>query len=482
MAICDINYDNLFSFSSWADSPSSKAHSDCAGNGTFTVNKTNGTVISQGTGDFYTNYWQNDFTALYYIPVQAGQPYTLRFDADNVGGLQIYVFYVNDQYAAVPQPTNYGNWFNGTYYTNVLHFTPPSGCTKITFRIGTINGVRTTFSNIAIYKDSWITYSTTNRQYRKTFESGVPLGALYLPQRQGYSFQGWFTGENGTGSLFNKDTVLGSSVTVYSHWKKKDYVDTNYDNLFSFCDWYYSRSGSGAIVEGSNSGNISADINTGTITVNSAGTGAIYTQYGLWLPHYFIRVEPNQQYIFEYNAFDNNGAVTSGIQAFVFFTNENEENVEVPGKPGWYFEMTDTGKHIEFTTPSNCTRVCFRLGINSGVGTRTVKFNKIALRKKSFDYEYSGFTSVRVKQTQGELVSTVLIPAREGYEFKGWYTGENGTGQKVDYNYRIYDSISVYSAWRINDVYGRASLSKENYVGDTPVKEIYRGMTKVYEQ
>lgn len=144
---CDLNYDNLLSFTNWTNSPSS--------NGCNTTGNVkpypNGTVVVDGSGDFYTLYYTGD-SLLYYIPVQAGQQYLFRFDADIIGGVQAYVFYFNDSYATVNNAS--GVYFDGIYGSNNLYFTPPSGCTKITFRIGTTNGVTTTFSNLAIYKTS----------------------------------------------------------------------------------------------------------------------------------------------------------------------------------------------------------------------------------------------------------------------------------------------------------------------------------------
>lgn len=482
MAICDINFDNLFSFSRWANSPSSKAHADCATRGTFTIDEANGTVISQGAGDFYTNYYQNDFTALYYIPVQEGQQYVLRFDADNVSGLQMYVFYFNDQYAAVPQPTNGGNWFDGIYYTNELKFTPPSGCTKITFRIGTINGARVVFSNLAIYKTSLNTHEITNRQYRKVFETGQELGLLYEPERPGYVFQGWYTGENGTGDHIRKidsavsRPILSGNTTVYSHWKKRNYYDVNYDNLFSFADWAYSPSGSPQGL-GDNSlyqGFVNVDIPNGSVEVIGGDVtgGAFYTMYGSFSPYHHIPVQEGQQYVFRYTV-----SQTYNMQAFVFFCDDNQNFVTDPST-GLQFVFDTNGNHLVFVPPSGCTNVCFRFGVG---GINTAVFSNIGLYKVSNE---QGITNrpIRKNIAYGSTVGTLSTPSREGYAFKGWYTGENGTGDKVDSTDSFPKGLTVYSAWRINDVYGRASLSKENYVGDTPVKEIYRGMTKVYEQ
>ena len=49
--------------------------------------------------------------------------------------------------------------------------------------------------------------------------AGESVGTLpYPPQRTGYYFNGWNTKMDGSGSVFNWDTVVESSVTVYAQW------------------------------------------------------------------------------------------------------------------------------------------------------------------------------------------------------------------------------------------------------------------------
>ncbi|MHB9293610.1 hypothetical protein Holit_02737 [Hollandina sp. SP2] len=38
------------------------------------------------------------------------------------------------------------------------------------------------------------------------------------PSKNGYSFGGWFTAQNGGGSLFTGSTPVSASITVYAHW------------------------------------------------------------------------------------------------------------------------------------------------------------------------------------------------------------------------------------------------------------------------
>lgn len=431
----DLNFDNLLSFTAWASSPSSSVAPGCSG--TITTDKINGTVISQGTGDFYTLYYTGD-SSLYYIPVQAGQQYLFRFDADVMGGVQAYVFYFNDSYAVVNNAS--GVYYDGMYGKNNLYFTPPSGCTKITFRIGTTDGSRVVFSNLAIYKTSWNTHEITNRQYRKVFNAGQELGILYVPERPGYVFQGWYTGENGAGQHIRKIDTLSANTTVYSYWKKRDYYDVNYDNLFSFSDWAYSPSGSpNGLSDSAYIGTITTDIPNGTVTVNGADPNgsAFYTMYGSFSPYHHIPVQEGQQYVFRYTV-----SQTYNMQAFVFFCNDNQDFVTDPST-GLQFVFDTNGNHLVFVPPSGCTNVCFRLGVG---GINTAVFSNIGLYKVSNE---QGITNrpIRKNIAYGSTVGTLSTPSREGYAFQGWYTGENGAGAEIKSSDSFIKGVTAYSAW-----------------------------------
>lgn len=48
------------------------------------------------------------------------------------------------------------------------------------------------------------------------------------PQKTGYSFTGWWTGTNGSGTQLTSSTIIGSSFTVYAAWTVTPYTITYY--------------------------------------------------------------------------------------------------------------------------------------------------------------------------------------------------------------------------------------------------------------
>ncbi|MDD3415870.1 MAG: InlB B-repeat-containing protein, partial [Lachnospiraceae bacterium] len=51
-----------------------------------------------------------------------------------------------------------------------------------------------------------------------TVERGKAINELPIPEKEGYLFAGWYTGENGTGSKITEKTKITKDVTLYAKW------------------------------------------------------------------------------------------------------------------------------------------------------------------------------------------------------------------------------------------------------------------------
>ncbi len=181
--------------------------------------------------DTYTYYQADGYT----MPVTAGENYVFTFTTDNWTNSQFYMWFYNDAGAEV-SPVTGGSWLNhssGVVKGNTfkIEFTVPSGATKMSFRLGTTGqyDYRKEFSNIGLFTkadyDEIITYKT---------ESGAPAPAMtyvskgadveiYTPVRNGYVFNGWYTGKNGTGTQLTDTASLTDDVIVYANWTVNKY-------------------------------------------------------------------------------------------------------------------------------------------------------------------------------------------------------------------------------------------------------------------
>jgi uncharacterized repeat protein (TIGR02543 family) len=50
--------------------------------------------------------------------------------------------------------------------------------------------------------------------------SGDRAGTLPIPTKNNNTFKGWWTGQNGTGTLFNETTTVSGNITVYAKWER----------------------------------------------------------------------------------------------------------------------------------------------------------------------------------------------------------------------------------------------------------------------
>lgn len=165
------------------------------------------------------------------------------------------------------------------------------------------------------------------------------------------------------------------------------------------------------------------------------------------------------------------------MQAFVFYCNDNQDFVTDPST-GVPFKFDTNGNNIVFVPPSGCTNVCFRLGVG---GINTAVFSNIGLYKVSNE---QGITNrpIRKNIPYGSTVGTLSTPTKEGYTFKGWHTGENGSGNKINSTDSFIKGVTAYSAWHLHKIYIDTAPIKEIYFDTMPVKEIYINQIKVYER
>ena len=73
-----------------------------------------------------------------------------------------------------------------------------------------------------VFKDYTVKIDVTKVE-TETLQQGQTYGIMPTPKRTGYTFDGWYTGENGTGTKITSDTVMTSTKdhTLYARWIKK---------------------------------------------------------------------------------------------------------------------------------------------------------------------------------------------------------------------------------------------------------------------
>ena len=268
--------------------------------------------------------------------------------------------------------------------------------------------------------------------YTKTYNE--KYGIMPTPTRDGYTFGGWYTGENGTGTKINENTAISntSDHTIYAYWIRNVNVTYNAGyNLFSTSSNSITNNGL----------TFTYDPSTSYLTINGTPTGGASLNVLTGLTFAL-----NDQYLIKtthvLGSFKNSGSYGG---CFVFeVVDSSNSNVS----PRNNLDLGFTTSYAEK-----------RLTVNSAGASNGTKLEYWIWFNTPADWT---FTNYRVKVEVAKVETKVIVPnskygtmptpTRAGYTFGGWYTGENGTGTKVDENTVLTNTSdhTLYAKWTAN--------------------------------
>ena len=234
------------------------------------------------------------------------------------------------------------------------------------------------------------------------------------------------------------------------------YYSLKYDNIFSA----YELSKKLGSMTASQPDYTTVGYENGVITVENVAmtAGETYTKYGSADDYYKVTLQPNTEYVFEYDV-----TTTSKAQAFMFFYNESGANGDVPTNMSiktnngswssktesnaWFGNYTNSaGTYhyaIKFTTGANTTQASFRFG-NTSSEAVTSSFSKIKLVTSDKYYEDAIYSATEAVYKEYASYGTMATVTRPGYTFSGWQD-ENGT--TVTGGDTATAHKSIYSTW-----------------------------------
>lgn len=316
----------------------------------------------------------------------------------------------------------------------------------------------------------------------------VKYGAEYgvLPNglnKTGYTFMGWRTGENGTGQEIVSGTTVTESAahTLYAKWVANTYT-VNYDanggygitvtgnhvydvskdlsengfirDGYVFAGWSENPDGSGqSLADKANVKNlteINNDIiilyakwaaNLNTVSFNANGGSGNMTDQKLLT---------DETAALKLNSFEKTGYQFAGWAT--------EKNGDVVYSDGGIFTMTSENTVILYAKWTPVTNILIIFEKYDGIGDAEDI-------RVTFDAQYG--------LLPGGLTKT-------GYTFAGWWTGENGTGNKVE-NGTIVKKTSthtLYAKWQpaSNKVkFLKNQPTDSEVTGTTDDKEVFTG-------
>jgi len=81
-----------------------------------------------------------------------------------------------------------------------------------------------------------VTFMNDSAQYSiiENIRKGNTVTLPAQPTKTGYTFGGWYTGQNGTGAVFTSSTAVNASLTVYAKWTQSNSGNNGYSPFIPF--------------------------------------------------------------------------------------------------------------------------------------------------------------------------------------------------------------------------------------------------------
>lgn len=247
--------------------------------------------------------------------------------------------------------------------------------------------------------------------------------------------------------------LMSNFAMIFSFAAIENYpVELAFNNLFVLDNWASNKLSTTIATEsdGQNrTDKLDINLETGTVVFKNPYTGGAYTGFSMEnvdsklifnRQFYTMEVEPGATYTFSYNVTQN----TQGVVPYVFYFDEDFRYIDLNAD----VFSGNGNRSFDFTTPGNCRYIQMRFTVKN---TGTATFKDIFISKKfagttvstGYDHRRIYNYSSSNPTTYGALPVPTDVPA--GYVFAGWYTGVNGTGERITENTVVkHSSMSVY--------------------------------------
>ena len=357
----------------------------------------------------------------YYDPDFFPKTYAVFFDSNYEGGPIIERNITENNIVRAPSMTRSGyrlvNWFSDRTLTTPFNFETPINSS---FTLYASWEALATFSVTFDYNYQGSPIPTTITAY-----DGLKIARPNDPVRAGYDFIGWYKDTNfNTVWNFSFD-VVSSDITLYGRWSRQPlpgvYVlmsDLWMEDSATFILWH------------------------GTSTVNKDGipTGV-----------------PNEYY------FDNAATNYLALKRYVGTTAVGQVHSIAPNG-GW--GQTWNQIIVQPTTPKTGSLVASSGDYVKLVMRDNTVDENLTTHTVIFDFNYSGAPSVQSKTIlDGQKVSTISAPLREGYDFIGWSLSQSGL-PLYDFNLPVESDLRLYAIWEEKDISNQVSITfNQNYQG-----------------
>ena len=277
-----------------------------------------------------------------------------------------------------------------------------------------------------------------------TVTSGSTVGTLpTAPTRDGYTFKGWNTASDGTGTEFTADTPVAGDITVYAQWEVEPLYTVTYtdgvENEVIFAD------------------QVTSGLRAGDPTPAFTGVPVRegYTFTG-WQPAVAETVTGNVVYVAQWKQdlpevlytvrYDLNGGTgESGVDYRPVSVPEGTTVTikDAPSRRGYTFTGWSDGEDRyrpgdALTVLADITLTAQWRRNSTGGGETTDDY--------ILHYESNGGTKYKDERyAKNTVVQLDKVPVREGYTFTGWYADQELTESIT--KIKMTSDKTVYAGW-----------------------------------
>ena len=282
--------------------------------------------------------------------------------------------------------------------------------------------------------------------YPTTYRYGTAV-TFDTPTKTGYTFLGYFTNKNGSGTAVTGITSTQTGdVTLFAKWEATTYTISYNGNMFST---------NGMTTNGLT---FAYDYENSILTINGTPTSDTYI---ISFTNNLTFAEGDKYNVnFSYVS----GSLTTNNGATILFSTEVVNNSNNSLSPRNHIDT----QFPTSSTPNNGTLSISSLAATSGSNLRYWVWSSDTSGNITFsNYKVKvNITKVQTKTIAfNDNYGTLPVPKREGFTFDGWYTGNNGTGTRItsDSTFTGNADQTLYAKW-IDDIepYGYANLTLNN--------------------
>lgn len=282
--------------------------------------------------------------------------------------------------------------------------------------------------------------------YPTTYKYGTAV-TFDTPTKTGYTFLGYFTNKNGSGTAVTGITSTQTGdVTLFAKWEATTYTISYNGNMFST---------NGMTTNGLT---FAYDYENSILTINGTPTSDTYI---ISFTNNLTFAEGDKYNVnFSYVS----GSLTTNNGATILFSTEVVNNSNNSLSPRNHIDT----QFPTSSTPNNGTLSISSLAATSGSNLRYWVWSSDTSGNITFN-NYKVKVNITKVQTKtiafNDNYGTLPVPKREGFTFDGWYTGNNGTGTRItsDSTFTGNADQTLYAKW-IDDIepYGYANLTLNN--------------------